>query len=209
MTRKRPGEARRPLTAAQQELAARYVPLARRLVWPLRVAWPASRDEFESAAMMALVEAAEAYDPDRNVRFSTFARMRILGALRDVQRRVAPSGWRSDAAHAPLIGPLTNESELHGRVIGAEPDPPIGSESEAIEEIEAWFRKLPPRHAAACRQIYLHGKTQTDAAAALGCSQSRLCCLHREALTMLNGTWGRDGRADEMPVDRPMAPSWP
>lgn len=191
MSDERLASARRPLTAAQQDLATRYIPMARRLAWPLRMAWPASRDEFESAALMALVEAAEAYDPGRNVKFSTFARMRIVGALRDVQRRVAPPGWRSDAAHAPLVGPLQRESEMHGRVLGQEPDAPVGAASEAVEAVEAWLRKLPPRHAAACRQIYLHGKTQTEAAAKLGCSQSRLCCLHREALAMLNGTWGR------------------
>jgi RNA polymerase sigma factor (sigma-70 family) len=182
---------RRPLTAAQQELARRYLPLARRLTWPSRVAWPASRDEFESAALMALVQAAQAYDPTRQVKFATFARLRIIGALRDVQRRWTPAGWRSDPAHAPLIGPLQSDSELNGRVLNTEPDPPAGWETESAEEVEAWLKKLPPRHAAACRQIYLHGKTQTEAAEALGCSQSRLCCLHREALAMLNGTWGK------------------
>jgi RNA polymerase sigma factor (sigma-70 family) len=179
------------LTAAQQELASKYVPLARRLAWPLRRSWPSARDEFESAALMALVEAAEAYEPGRCVKFATFARVRITGALRDVQRRMVPPGWRVDPAHAPQVGPLQPESEEDGRVLNAEPDPPVDAADEAIEEVEAWLRKLPPRHAAACRQIYLHGKNQTEAAEALGCSQSRLCCLHREALAMLNGTWGQ------------------
>lgn len=186
---KRQGASRRPLTAAQQDLAARYVPLARHLARPLQRAWPAAREEFESAALMALVEAAQSYDPSRNVRFATFARLRITGALRDVQRRQALPGWRVDREHAPLVGPLQPDSEQSGRVLLSDPGRPVGSEYEAADAVEGWLRKLPPRHAAACRQIYLQGKTQTLAARALGCSQSRLCCLHREALAMLNGTW--------------------
>jgi RNA polymerase sigma factor (sigma-70 family) len=138
---------------------------------------------------MALVEAAESFDPSRNVKFATFARLRIVGALRDVQRRMAPTGWRSDASHAPSLGSLGPHAELYGRVLHSQPDPPIGEEIQAVEAVEAWLRKLPPKHAAACRQIYLHGKTQAEAAEALGCSQSRLCYLHREAIAMLNGSW--------------------
>ena len=44
------------------------------------------RDEFESAACLALVEAARSFDPTRNIRFATFARFRIRGALVDVGR---------------------------------------------------------------------------------------------------------------------------
>jgi DNA-directed RNA polymerase specialized sigma subunit len=85
---------RSQLTAEQQDLAATYMPMARALARPLKEAYPALRDELESAACLALVEAAESYDPARNVRFSTFARHRIWGALRDVQRNLVLRGWR-------------------------------------------------------------------------------------------------------------------
>jgi RNA polymerase sigma factor (sigma-70 family) len=191
------------LTAAQQEIATRYLPMARRLSRSYRTAWPHQRDEFDSAAQLALVEAAESFDPSRNVRFATFARMRIHGALRDVLRRMALPGWRSDAAHAPIVGPLGPNAERHGRVLHSEPDPPIGAELEAVEAVEAWLRKLPSKHAAACRLIYVQGKSQAEAAAALGCSQSRLCFLHREAIAMLNGSWyGRPVGPDGVPVQQ-------
>ncbi len=79
-------------------------------------------------------------------------------------------------------------------------DPPVGRDLEAIDEVEGWLRKLPPRHAAACREIYLRGKTQHEAARALGLSQSRLSFMHREAMSILNGSWdaairGGDGAA--------------
>ncbi len=88
---------RAPLTAEQQDLAVRYLPLARSLARPFKMSWPGSRDEFESAANLALIEAAGSFDPGRNVKFATFARHRIWGALRDVQRGLLPLGWRCDA----------------------------------------------------------------------------------------------------------------
>jgi RNA polymerase sigma factor (sigma-70 family) len=195
---------RRPLTTAQQELATRYLPMARRLARPFRESWPSERDEFDSAALLALVEAAQSFDPSRNVRFATFARLRIAGALRDVLRRMAPPGWRNDPSHGPTVGSLGPHAENHGRVLNAEPDPPVGHELEAVEAVEAWLRKLPTRHAAACRLLYVHGKTQAEAAEALGCSQSRLCYMHRESLAMLDGSWYGPPADDDAvkPADR-------
>jgi RNA polymerase sigma factor (sigma-70 family) len=182
---------RAPLTAMQQGLAARYLPMARALAKPLKKAWPNAYEEFESAACLALVEAAESFDPSRNVKFATFARHRIWGALRDVQRQLMARGWRNHgrAPSRPRIVGMPTDYDRRGFVLGIEPPGPVGAELEAADEVEALLRKLPARHAVACRQIYLHGKTQNEAARLLGCSQSRLSYMHREALDMLNGSW--------------------
>ena len=66
-------DGRAPLSAGQQTLALRYLPLARKLARPFKAAWPALRDDFDSAACLALVEAASSFDPERNVKFATFA----------------------------------------------------------------------------------------------------------------------------------------
>ena len=180
----------------QRDLAERYLPLARALAKPLKAAWPGAWDEFESAACMALVEAAGAYEPERGVKFGTFARHRIRGALRDVQRKMVALGWRSDASHAPNVGGMNDETETHGRILNSEPDAPVGSMLEAEEEIDTLLRRLPSRHAAACRELYLMGKTQVEAARAIGCSQSRLSSVHREAIAMLDGSWYAQARAE-------------
>lgn len=180
---------RKPLTCDQQALALKYLPLARSLAKPYKLSWPGNRDDFESAACLALVEAAEAFDPGRNVKFATFARHRIWGALRDVQRGMVALGWRCDAKHAPYVGPMPRDPERQGRVLGLEPDGPVGEELETNEMIDALMKKLPARHAMACRQIYLQGKSQHEAARDLGCSQSRLSYIHREAMAILDGSW--------------------
>jgi RNA polymerase sigma factor (sigma-70 family) len=192
---------RAPLTTDQQRMAAHYVPLARALAKPLKTSWPMERDEFYSAAMLALVEAAQSFDPERNVKFPTFARYRIWGALRDVQRRLITSGWRAELENAPNLNSLTLDAEEYGCVLGAEPDRPIGEELESNEFVEHCFSKLPAKHAEACRQIYLHGKSQSDAAAAVGCSKSRLSYLHKEALDMINDAWAYQARIEEKAKD--------
>ncbi len=78
---------RHPLSAVQQGLAVRYLPMARALAKPLKRTWPSESDEFESAACLALVEAAQSFDETRNVKFATFARYRIWGALQTCSGR--------------------------------------------------------------------------------------------------------------------------
>ena len=72
---------RHPMSTEQQRLVIRYLPMARALAKPLKATWPGEGDEFESAACLALVEAAQSFDASRNVKFATFARYRIMGAL--------------------------------------------------------------------------------------------------------------------------------
>ena len=74
-----PNRARQPLTEEQQELATRNLSLARALAGRMRYAWPGAQDEFESAALLALVEAAQAFDPTRGVKFTTFCAPSNLG----------------------------------------------------------------------------------------------------------------------------------
>ncbi len=183
-----PNPARPPLNDAQRELTLRYLPLARAMAHRLTKSWPAGGDEFQSAASLAVVEAAQTFDPSRNIDFATFARFRIRGALIDVQRSLFSGGWRGTAGNGPRFQPLEADSESHGRVVGAQADEPVGADVEAMDAVENWLKKLSPLHAAAFRHIYLDGKTQEEAAALIGCSKSSICRLHRETLTWFQET---------------------
>ena len=148
---------RTPLTPAQQGLAAQYIPLAQQVARPLQAHWPHLHDEFASAALFALVEAARTFDSARNVKFTTFARYRIWGALRDVQREQLPDGWRRTRVRddAPTISSLTGVEEEQGRaraVLGIAPERPVGAELEAVELLEHWLSKLQ-RYTAAYRRV--------------------------------------------------------
>jgi RNA polymerase sigma factor (sigma-70 family) len=184
--RKKRNRRRAPMTEAQQELATRYLPLARALARPLKAAWPTETDEFDSAACLALVEAAQSYDPSRKVIFPTFARYRIWGALRDVQRDLITAGWRCDLEHAPVLTSLIEGIEEHGRVLNTEPDRPVEEELDSRDAVEHLLRKLPKQYAAACREIYVNNRTQSQAASMIGCSKSRVSYLLKESRAMLN-----------------------
>lgn len=182
---------RPPLTDAQRDLATRYMPLARSMARRLAVSIPSGADEFRSAACLALVEAAQAFDESRGVDFSTFARHRIRGALIDARRGVLCGGWRGDLSLAPHFESLGPGCESRGTVFGSTLDEPIGMEMEMEEDVASCLSILTPRQAAAFRHIYLDGKTQEEAAALAGCSKASMCRLHRDALERLAGMRGR------------------
>ena len=135
---------RRPMSTEQQRLVIRYLPMARALARPLKATWPGDGNEFESAACLALVEAAQSFDASRNVKFATFARYRIMGALRDAQRMIITGGWKNDEKYAAILTNCFPDVEEMGKVLGGAQDPPIGSDLEAIDAVEGWLRKLPP-----------------------------------------------------------------
>lgn len=190
------------LNVQQQQLAEKYLPLARKLAKPMKNIFPSDWEEYESAACMALVEAAEAFKPDRHVKFSTFASRRIFGALKDVRRRKRTKSLLvCDGGPAIELSELAHDPELHGRVLMTEPMEEVGWDLECTEAVESWLRKLPRGHAAACREIYLHGKTHAEAAEAVGLSPSRVTYIHQEAIAMLNGTW--EGRRPGSSRNRP------
>ncbi len=193
--------ANQPLTAEQRELAGQFLPLARALAKPLKMIFNHWKDEFESAACLALVEAARSYDPSRNIRFATFARFRIRGALVDVGRSMGPLGIEQDDP-GPNVITLTPYNEEHGRVLVAVEPPPVGAEHDDAEEVEHWLKRLPSRHAQVCRLYYLYGKTQVEIGEILGCSQSEVTRLHRKSLELMSDPYDAEGQINR-PARRP------
>jgi RNA polymerase sigma factor (sigma-70 family) len=178
--------------AAQQALAADYVPLARRLAMPFKRHWPQQYDEFDSAAMLALVQAAAVWDATRGCRFATFARHRILGGLRDAVRAACRQPGLK--RHRQVIpGGGARDLERLGHVLTAHPGPDVAETLASAEEFERRVRSLPPNRAAVCRAIYGDGLNQAETAQRVGLCQTRVSTLHRELLAMLAGTFGRAG----------------
>ena len=186
----------KPLTEEQRDLAARFLPLARKLAKPLKIMFRQWKDEFESAACLALVEAARSFDPSRNIKFATFARFRIRGALVDVGRGMCLSGWEHAQEEAPNVITLTPFIEEHGTVLVAVSPPPVGSDVDDEDAIERMLRKLPRKHASVCRLYYLYGKTQSEIAEGLGCSQSEVTRLHKKALELLSEPYDAESKAN-------------
>ncbi|HET7388207.1 MAG TPA: FliA/WhiG family RNA polymerase sigma factor [Nocardioidaceae bacterium] len=77
-----------PSPAEVDDLVRRSLPLVGHLVREMlsRVPGHVSRDDLMSAGMVALVQAAQAFDPSRGVSFSGYASTRIRGAVVDELR---------------------------------------------------------------------------------------------------------------------------
>lgn len=82
-----------PLDAERRELTERYLPLAHAAARRYQRAWPNHADDLAGDALLALSKAARDYDPERGVKFATFAYLRIKFALNktatrlDIERR--------------------------------------------------------------------------------------------------------------------------
>lgn len=193
-----PNPPKPPLSDAQRALTLQYLPLARAMAHRIARKWPAGADDFQSAAFLALVEAAGAFDPLRGVSFATFARHRVSGALIDAQRQLFFQGRRGSIEGQPKFVPLEADAESRGRVVGAADEPPVGAELEAADAVEGLLEKLSPRHRAAVRLIHIDGKTQEEAAAVVGCSAATIHRLNRETALRFQSALSPNSRAGQV-----------
>lgn len=192
-----------PLTPDRQKVAAAHLPLARSMAAPFTAAYPRWGHDFESAACMGLVEAARYFDPSCNIRFATFARSRIAGSLKDALVHLRRMGLAGASRVAP--GQFPGFASLKGEMRGLGPwwlSRPNRRESSSHVDAVSWssphevdlddaaehlLRKLPGRHAQALRIVALEGKTQAEAARAMGCSSAQISRLIGQSRSLLGG----------------------
>jgi RNA polymerase sigma factor (sigma-70 family) len=163
-----------------EELATKYLPMARRVAYAwgrrFRYLW----DEFESAAVLALWSCARRYDPTRGS-FHGWAAARINGACRDACRDARPKGFRR-ADHAAVLGGLA-EPEFVAGLPDEDGVPsldnltddalPVGWELESADAVESLTAGLPFAEREAVRMYFLDaGATNEVVARALGCGMT-------------------------------------
>jgi RNA polymerase sigma factor (sigma-70 family) len=174
-----------PLNEDQRGLAVRYMPMPHHLAQRLCAILPAESEELESTAYLALGEAAQSFDSSRKVGFGTFARHRIRAALRDLQRVLSFDCRPGRGEEGQVRAKLGRFHDRIGGRLGIEPDQPLGAGTDEAEAVDEWLRRLPKAHSAVCHFIYKGCKSEVEVATELGCSQSMLSRLQREAVTGL------------------------
>ncbi|MGE3180676.1 MAG: sigma-70 family RNA polymerase sigma factor [Phycisphaerae bacterium] len=114
--------------ASRNQLIENYMPIVQKVAEILaRKLWPrVTADELASAGYDGLIAAVNSFDPARAVKFETYCRQRIVGAIRDWQREIDPLGRsgrsfdRASNAAQDLFqaetGRLPNEDELADRM---------------------------------------------------------------------------------------------
>jgi DNA-directed RNA polymerase specialized sigma subunit len=96
-----------------EQLVIAHWPLATMLARSLGKTWPHLREEAESYLVMLLWRAALRWDATRCVRFTTYARVRLNGGIKDLIRRetcvrLTVNGERSATIQRPVM------SSCHG-----------------------------------------------------------------------------------------------
>jgi RNA polymerase sigma factor for flagellar operon FliA len=79
---------------ARNRLIEHYMPLVQKVAEIMaRRLWPrVTADELASAGYDGLIAAVNGFDTSRGVKFETYCRQRIIGAIRDWQREIDPLG---------------------------------------------------------------------------------------------------------------------
>jgi RNA polymerase sigma factor for flagellar operon FliA len=157
---------RRPARPDPAALARAHMPLVRKVAWHVhgRVSSAIDVEDLVQIGMVALVEAANGYE-DRGHAFSTYASMRIRGAMIDHLRRHATI-CRSAMAKRKLIneaiatlegqyGRAPSEAEI-AKAMGMDPaeyremaDSSVAARQESLDEVYSdqsmWFADVEER----------------------------------------------------------------
>jgi RNA polymerase sigma factor (sigma-70 family) len=157
----------KPLTDAGQRLVTRHMPLARTLARPFRMARPWLYDELTSAADLALVESAALYETSSRVKFSAFARPRILGAIKDELARYSTPDMHQDTFPRDAL----EGADRRGFGPNDRPEP-VGAALQALEETEHLIGGFPERFRPLVRLLFVDGLSLKLAARQLGITES-------------------------------------
>lgn len=167
-----------PLTREEQALVVAYLPLAGAVARRQSRNLVRYRNEIRSAARMGLIDAARTYKPARKIKFSTWARYRIRGAVSDFKRTIRP---------AESLVPYHEEGN---RIVwGCRPEGDPAKRVEDAEQCDRLLSRLPPDDAALIRAIYLEGLSPGEAAEKLGMSLAKAYRVHSRSLRSLSDTF--------------------
>lgn len=139
-----------------EKLVLDYLPLANKLARQENERSPdhVTLDEIRSAAYMGLVDAANKFDPEREIPFGPYARMRIVGEIRDHIRFLKKiSGSAMETDH---------------------PAPTLRDQSETEDFFVFVSDVLGPSDGKMMHMYYVEDKTLGEIGLSRGVSESRI-----------------------------------
>ena len=127
---------------ARNALAMQYVPLVRKWVAAFRrtFEWLESDDTF-ATGFIGLLQAAERWDPERDVKFITYASQAIK---HEIARSLTREGWRRETAR-PVSRDENNEPDLDVRALDFDGPDWDAEDITPAAAVELLLRDLRPR----------------------------------------------------------------
>jgi RNA polymerase sigma factor for flagellar operon FliA len=182
----------------RDELVLAYTPLVHDAAVRLAARLPRHVDEqdLESAGLEGLLEAVQRFDPDRGVRFETFALAHVNGRMLDELRRLdwVPRSVRERAGpslrQVPLDASVGEDGSLLVELV--EDEHAERPEDEAFRtDLQALLHQtmstLPPRDALVLYLHYFEELSLAEIAELLHIGASRASGLHARSLAELHG----------------------
>lgn len=196
-----------PLTPAQRELAAAYLPFAKKKAGEAASQFPHLADDFRDTCLERLCLAAQSFDARRGVKFATYLGINLCGAVADVKREAMKREGRrgnsqqrafyaepaaqlgrlsSTRVNGELLLPFGFHEWNSGEVMDPINPPDAGEAVDVVAERMEWVERIlarmPERHRNLVRLVYLEGMSQAAAAERLGISKSRASYIMKDAL---------------------------
>jgi RNA polymerase sigma factor for flagellar operon FliA len=171
-------------------LVEQYVPLANKLAFQKKKSLPKFIDieDLRSAAYLGLVEAANRFNPDLGVCFSTFAYPRINGAIIDYLR---DQGWmkRGEAHHIlSLDAPMAdNEMCLLGETVAAKEE--ITDQEEVLEVISL---NLDNQAKSVLKHYFIDELSMKEVGEKFGVTEGRISQLIKEYKNRIRADWSEE-----------------
>lgn len=163
-------------------------------------------DDLIAFGFGGLLEAQRRFDPERGVRFQTFAYYRVRGAMLDGVRKMAGMPRRAherlqestdvtptaaptglDRAFTRMSATLSTASVLQGSFGEESPEAAL-LKHESIARLLRALPRLSPRQRVLVRGFYFEGRSIDGMAKELGISKSWASRLHRNALAELRSS---------------------
>lgn len=184
-----------PLTDEQQELFDAYVPAVKALA-QRRASPSIPFEDHLQHGLMGLLDAARRFDPERGLRFWTFASPRVSWAMTDAERagfgvmiHVPRAAWSSYGDNDRFQGSRFEAAERECSAddeadwwMVAAPSDESPLDTEAI-----WLavNTLGKRERRIVKLLYVRGLPRREIAERLGCHPSRVTQLHSDILEQL------------------------
>ena len=176
-----------------QKLVVQYIPLANKLACKKKKNLPKFIDveDLKSAAYLGLVEAANRFDPNIGVAFSTFAYPRIWGSICDhIRSQTVGKKFKSSISLDESF--YGNDSCILKDVICAK------KQSNIDENLEVICLNFDEQAKKIMKYYFIEYYSMKEIGQKLGLSEGRICQLIKNYKLNIKNNWSRQDMYEEL-----------